>query len=216
MESPANLLTLPGELRNTIWRTVVQTDRLLDVEPLCAGSSTTKLHQPALPFTCKMLREEVLSIFYSENSFFLGKVGYHNYGDIRLYEFDLRIQRWCYKLGEQANFLTRLSMIIDGLCYAWDDGLMPGDAMYEMDTRNGSIRFEMNGRPRCLCRLRDAVEKSAVRDGRRLLDVMKEYSTCYCEAVKEGRCNQCGLSRLETFGQGRQTRQKNWDNIITC
>lgn len=89
--------------------------------------------------------------------------------------------------------------------------------MYEMEAeKEGRLRFEMNGRLRCTCRLKEGVVDNATRDGLVLLDVMQEYSASYCEAVREGRCQKCGLSRLEKFGRTEVTHQRNWDDIVTC
>lgn len=213
----ASLLSLPGELRNIILRDIVTSTTTLNVEPLCENWTEIKLHQPAIAFTCKTLRNEALSIYYAENSFFLGKIGYHDPSDIRLYDFNLRMNRWKEMLGPYAKYLSRLSMIIDGLCYAWDDGIMPGDAMYEMEAEaEGSVKFKMNGRLRCTCRLKPGVVENACQDGKVLLDVMQEYSASYCEAVREGCCTKCGLSRLEKFGRTEVTHQRNWEDIVTC
>ena len=57
----ATLLSLPGELRNAIWREVVTSPTPLRVEPLCEPDKP-RLHQPAAAFTCRLLRTEVLSI----------------------------------------------------------------------------------------------------------------------------------------------------------
>lgn len=120
-------------------------------------------------------------------------------------------------LGEYTKYLTHLSMAFDGRCYAWDDFVTPSDAKYEMAAeREGHLRFEMNGRLRCTCRLKNGVVDRATRDGRVLLDVMQEYSASYCENVREGRCNKCGLSRLEKFGRADGLHQKNWEDIVAC
>lgn len=119
----ADLLSLPGELRNKIFREVVVSNVALSVEPLCLPDKR-KLHQPAVSFTCKLLRDEVLSIFYAENTFYLGKIGYHDPTDVRLYDFNLRLKSWREMLGSYTKYLTHLSMVIDGLCYAWDDGVV--------------------------------------------------------------------------------------------
>ncbi|CAK4031697.1 Hypothetical predicted protein [Lecanosticta acicola] len=184
--SKATLFSLPGELRNAIWRELVTSAAPLDVEPLCEPDKP-RLKQPAAAFTCKQLRDEVLSIFYSENTFYLGKIGYHHAGEIRLYDFNRRLARWREMLGPYTKYLTHLSMIIDGQCYAWDEGTFsfPGDAQYEIEAeREGRLRFEMNGRLRCTCRLKNGVVDRATRDGRVLLDVMQEYSASYFMLLK--------------------------------
>lgn len=58
------LCTLPGELRNRIYRLVlVQSSVILDVKILSTPT------EPALLATCQRIRKEALNIFYSENTF---------------------------------------------------------------------------------------------------------------------------------------------------
>lgn len=119
-------------------------------------------------------------------------------------------------LGEFTKFLADLRMSIDGRCYAWD-GKIPGNAEYEMRViSEGSVKFEMNGKARCTCRLKAGVEDSASRDGGVLLEVMKEYSASYCEAVCEGHCDRCGRTRLEKFGETEVRHLPLWEDIVTC
>jgi hypothetical protein len=239
----ANLLArLPGELRNAIWRDLVLSPNPIPVEPLCRPDHP-KLHQPAISFTCAWIRDEVLSIFYSENTFHLGKVGYHDHDHIRLHDFNRRLVAWKKSLGSFVHHLTSLTMHIDGRCYAWD-GVVPGDVKYAMQVVSGpnlsksrsaspvqstdesssqsqsgernenlSLQFTMNDGPRCTCRLRPGVEEKAVHDGSELMEVMKEYSASYCEAVREGKCPYCGCSRLETVRKTEVRHLERWRDI---
>jgi hypothetical protein len=71
----------------------------------------------------------------------------------------------------------------------------------------------MNDAPRCTCRIKEGVEAKAVHDGGELLEVMKEYSASYCEAVREGECPECGCSRLETVGRTEVRHLERWRDI---
>ncbi|SMQ51719.1 unnamed protein product [Zymoseptoria tritici ST99CH_1A5] len=238
----ANLLArLPGELRNSIWRDLVLFPDPIPVEPLCRPTHP-KLHQPAISFTCAWIRAEVLSIFYSENTFHLGKIGYHSRDHIRLHDFNKRLDAWRASLGESVRDLRSLTMHIDGRCYAWD-GVQPGDVKYAMKVVTGpksvrsrsaspveggsspirksvsggdenlSLEFTMNDGPRCTCRIKPGVEEKAIHDGSELLEVMKEYSASYCEAVLEGECPHCGCSRLETVRPTEVRHLERWEDI---
>lgn len=133
-------------------------------------------------------------------------------------------------------------MHIDGRCYAWD-GVQPGDVKYAMKVVTGpksvrsrsaspveggsspirksvsggdenlSLEFTMNDGPRCTCRIKPGVEEKAIHDGSELLEVMKEYSASYCEAVLEGECPHCGCSRLETVRPTEVRHLERWEDI---
>lgn len=119
-------------------------------------------------------------------------------------------------LGPYTKFLADLCMSIDGRCYAWD-GVQPGCVDYEMSMEcEGKVRFLMNGENRCTCRLKEGVEMRASLDGGVLLEVMREYSASYCEAVCEGHCGKCGKSRLEKFGETEVRHLPLWEDIVTC
>ena len=217
MPSSTTIFSLPGEIRNQIWRELVLSDTHLAVEHFC-NSNVKRLHQPTIAFVCKQFRSEALSIYYSENIWFLGKIGYHNPEHVKLYDFNVRISRWHELLGPTyTKYLAKLSMGVDGRCYAWTDFGISDDAKYEMDVvREGQLRFERNGKPRCTCRLKSGVEMKATQDGAVLLELVKEYSASYCETVHEGECDKCGKSRLEKFGKSEVSHLPLWEDIVTC
>ncbi|KAF7190637.1 hypothetical protein HII31_07796 [Pseudocercospora fuligena] len=210
-----NIFSLPGELRNHIWRLVCLSDGPVNVEALCLPDKQ-KLHQPAASFTCKQFRDEVLSIYYAETQWYLGKIGYFDKG-LRLHDFNLRLARWKEMLGPYTKYLTNLSMAIDGRCYGGEDFSIPADAQYEIEAvQDGKVRFERNGTSRCKCRLKPGVERQASRDGAVLLEVMKEYSASYWEPVLEGHCPKCDLSRLETLRRSEVSHLPLWEDIVSC
>lgn len=59
------LATLPGELRNRIWRLVVVKLNAINVSDL------TSPQEPALLATCHQARKEASGIYYAENTFLL-------------------------------------------------------------------------------------------------------------------------------------------------
>lgn len=60
--APSPLLRLPPELRNTIYKFALRLDK-----GLCRVSKTAGTPEPALLLTCKEIRREAVSIFYSVN-----------------------------------------------------------------------------------------------------------------------------------------------------
>ncbi|RMZ23404.1 hypothetical protein D0859_12548 [Hortaea werneckii] len=82
------LLSLPGELRNRIWRLLVVRE-----EPIlafaAAGSLQHRVVVPRLAHTGRSIRHEVLSIYYSENSFIYEWTGRFNPVKHRM-----KIQQW--------------------------------------------------------------------------------------------------------------------------
>ncbi|RMY50577.1 hypothetical protein D0865_06820 [Hortaea werneckii] len=82
------LLSLPGELRNRIWRFLVVRE-----EPFlafaAAGSLQHRVVVPRLAHTGRSIRHEVLSIYYSENSFIYEWTGRFNPVKHRM-----KIQQW--------------------------------------------------------------------------------------------------------------------------
>lgn len=82
------LLSLPGELRNRIWRLLVVRE-----EPFlafaAAGSLQHRVVVPRLAHTGRSIRHEVLSIYYSENSFIYEWTGRFNPVKHRM-----KIQQW--------------------------------------------------------------------------------------------------------------------------
>ncbi|RMY66873.1 hypothetical protein D0863_08157 [Hortaea werneckii] len=82
------LLSLPGELRNRIWRLLIVRE-----EPFlafaAAGSLQHRVVVPRLAHTGRSIRHEVLSIYYSENSFIYEWTGRFNPVKHRM-----KIQQW--------------------------------------------------------------------------------------------------------------------------
>ncbi|TKA23303.1 hypothetical protein B0A50_07360 [Salinomyces thailandicus] len=74
VRAPPSLMSLPGELRNRIWRFLIVRD-----EPFPAFAKTGSLqHRAFVPWiahTSRSIRHEVLSIYYSENSFLYDRTG---------------------------------------------------------------------------------------------------------------------------------------------
>ncbi|KAI7361758.1 hypothetical protein KC354_g7824 [Hortaea werneckii] len=84
----SSLLSLPGELRNRIWRLLVVRE-----EPIlafaAAGTLQHRVVVPRLAHTGRSVRHEILSIYYSENSFIYEWTGRFNPVKHRM-----KIQQW--------------------------------------------------------------------------------------------------------------------------
>ena len=73
------LLSLPGELRNRIYRAALVSDRTIEIDK--ARWST---HQPALLKTCRTIRAEAYRLFYIENKI---STNIHDWNPVVKYEF---------------------------------------------------------------------------------------------------------------------------------
>lgn len=73
------LLSLPGELRNRIYRAALVSDRTIEIDK--ARWST---HQPALLKTCRTIRAEAYRLFYLENKI---STNIHDWNPVVKYEF---------------------------------------------------------------------------------------------------------------------------------
>jgi hypothetical protein len=73
------LLSLPGELRNRIYRFALHSERTIEVDKL-----RWPLHQPPLLKTCKTIRAEALRLFYTENKI---STNIHDWDPIVKYRF---------------------------------------------------------------------------------------------------------------------------------
>jgi hypothetical protein len=61
-QSQSKLLTIPGEIRNQIYRHVIVSDSKIRI-------TNTPIPEPALLKTCSTIRRETIAIYYLENSF---------------------------------------------------------------------------------------------------------------------------------------------------
>jgi hypothetical protein len=73
------LLSLPGELRNRIYRFALHSERTIEVDKV-----RWPLHQPPLLKTCKTIRAEALRLFYTENKI---STNIHDWDPIVKYRF---------------------------------------------------------------------------------------------------------------------------------
>lgn len=96
-EQPLHLLKLPGEIRNLIYHFAVVKSHAIEIS---FRYSETPI-RPALASTCRMLRKEVLSIYYSENTFDL-KVSWFFHTHI--------FRRWLSKHESLLADLTKVQL----------------------------------------------------------------------------------------------------------
>ncbi|KAK5167055.1 uncharacterized protein LTR77_007785 [Saxophila tyrrhenica] len=115
---PNLLLRLPGELRNRIYRDLIEHDRTH--ESLClserwfggiGGRWQYKVEPdtPALAFTCKQIRHEVLDIFFGERTFDL---------TFKAFQYDKEwLERWSRIAGPSLRYLRKVRGVLyfDGL-----------------------------------------------------------------------------------------------------
>lgn len=129
---PLTLLTLPAEIRNTIYRFVVvegviadtprsmaakgrRRDDRITTFTFCANKTPTQ-HiwrvsppEPASTATCKQVQEEALPIYYAENVFELIGIGNApGIGNVPLDVVHERLQHWRKFLGKYAAMLAHL------------------------------------------------------------------------------------------------------------
>ncbi|KAK4539279.1 hypothetical protein LTR36_000833 [Oleoguttula mirabilis] len=99
-QASTNLLDLPAELRNQIYRYVVLTESEIRPKPwpshlgdLQLQNASSSMQEPALARVNRRLRSESLSIYYGENTF--------RFDSDRAAEF----QRWSRAIGSNVRFL---------------------------------------------------------------------------------------------------------------
>jgi hypothetical protein len=71
----ARLTSLPAELRNLIYSHVVVQERPIRIWTVEKGKVKYAARQPSLATTCKTFRNEVLPIYYGQNTFIAGASG---------------------------------------------------------------------------------------------------------------------------------------------
>ncbi|KAI6869251.1 hypothetical protein KC338_g3587 [Hortaea werneckii] len=121
------LLSLPGELRNRIWRLLVVRE-----EPIlafaAAGSLQHRVVVPRLAHTGRSIRHEILSIYYSENSFIYEWTGRFNPVKHRM-----KIQQW---LRTVLPYVRDISGSVD--CSASEGGKPTCEACYLASRETGT------------------------------------------------------------------------------
>ena len=100
---------LPGELRNRIYRyAVVESEVTIILASYSEEDKTSTFRQPELAMVNKHIRNEVLSIYYAENTFVMplvsGREGFHNGG---VEAFDRRTVAWAQSCGPFVSLVTR-------------------------------------------------------------------------------------------------------------
>lgn len=104
----SRLESLPGELRNRIYRYAVVEEGLVNAATCTNYERARKWqsNEPALASTCKQFRKEVLPIYYAENIFTFAKPG-------GKYLSRNTVDAWVDTIGELASYIVRVGAPVD-------------------------------------------------------------------------------------------------------
>ena len=217
---PRNLLTLPGEIRNAIYRAGVVTTEPVKVRVLYKGRTDTHhlwqidAYEPPLATVLKATRKEVLSIFYAENTFELVRLSH-----LRSRDFLERLQAWRRYLKEYVHLLRHVHLnfsngvfrVIEGRWKdLWENFKVRLDVTAH-DTIDVNVYAVERDESFCACDLRAAAAqcpsllKSDRTYGARLLILAAKAGTSSRKVVHLERCRRCHLQgREETLFFGRR------------
>ncbi|EME42516.1 hypothetical protein DOTSEDRAFT_36372 [Dothistroma septosporum NZE10] len=200
------LFVLPGELRNRIFHDLVVEDETIDLLTLIwrkdmTGYKTSLIPEPVLARTCKALRTEALSLYYSENSFNFG-TGAHV---LTMKETPHVLSQWFCRLGANVRFLRNIGMNVN--C----EILGPKHAAYSLRdfweilhlkirVNGHALDIELVGDPLvgelCLCEARRLAKKQSVSKSARPFDMLAAVSRSYFTTTEYGECDDCQRPRL--------------------
>lgn len=223
------LLSLPGEIRNQIWESVLRIKTPLgvlapillppseDEDNLCSSRPTLlKFKEPSATKTSQSLRSEVLSIFYSTNDFWIGRIPLRKSqreNDFSREQYLRALKRW--RGEEGVSFLRRLEVTVV-LCVRDGSGSQRADGLEEEDcgfdrfctfsgrVERGRVVMGLRGVERefCCCGFgsegKDGEELAENVDGRCLIDAVIDLCEKLAPVVREEEscCEGCGNSKL--------------------
>ncbi|KAK5124404.1 hypothetical protein LTR85_001621 [Meristemomyces frigidus] len=203
-----NLLTLPGELRNHIYRAAVVRSDPVPTRILYRGRTDTK-HlwsvtpgEPSLALTRKDIRSEVLSIYYAENVFELVRFAHLEADDYRKC-----IRAWLRYLGSRASRILHLRLIfqypiqtpISGLTKYFSEQFTVQLDILPHGTLIAKRWSAQKDTPHCVCGLYTTAATLRKKSHNRLLDLMAlvlalAHANRVCTVVKI--CPRCKLPGL--------------------
>lgn len=220
-------LDLPGEIRNQIWEQVLQIKTPLgvlapillppsdeDVSPF-SHPSLLKFKEPPATTISKSLRSEVLSIFYSTNDFWIGRIPLRKpqrANDFTCEQYLRALKRW--RAEEGVRFLRRLEVTVvlsvrDGSGSQRADGLEEEECGFDRfctfstKVEKGRVVMELRDVERGFCCCEFGSEKSGEElegdvDGRCLVDAVIDLCEKFAPSVKEEEscCEGCGKTKL--------------------
>lgn len=182
----SKLLSLPGELRNRIYRIIAVHQQPIQITADHTNPKDDRINfwpkAPALSFTCKTMYDDIKTIFFEENTF--------QFAEQTLREN--RLQMFRQQAGKSAGKLRKISIVrIFGIGWfgctirftakVLDDTVVLAGYAYDYINVPFSALEEVNGhedegtdvRPRrmCLCRIKEA---AAASDGE-LLAFLEKY-----------------------------------------
>ena len=193
----SRLESLPGELRNRIYRyAVVQEEPVLPVlvewSPKRNFASIRYCKEPALAHSCDQIRDEVLSIFYSENTFNFATIESGLQGNLTE-----EAKIWLRSTGKYSSKITSIAM-----SYCIENALEEGKTEECIITATvstlGSPIFRLSGELNgyCECHLREA-ERMEVKESDRVAQLsavvvcMKNFLFGTCVFMPHC-CSTCG------------------------
>jgi len=172
----STLLTMPGEIRNNIYRAAIVSHKPVEVRVLYRDRTDTK-HlwsvtplQPALAFTRKTIQDEVLSIYYSENTFRLVHLSHLDSTD-----YLECLLAWYRFLGKHVTRLKHLQLVLQYLLWRT---IGTGQCKAFAKQFVASCLF----RHVTLCASADAVRNITINIG-----VLRAPGTCLQAAVRYGK-----------------------------
>ncbi|KAK5163204.1 uncharacterized protein LTR77_010790 [Saxophila tyrrhenica] len=146
-EQPLHLLTLPGEIRNQIYRLLtVRRDPLIAcfkpiIRPHTSSSSSIVIkrfpREPLLALGCRQLRDEVLSTFYSRNRFVIRQTDNLDLKAHSLF-WPSELKGWTPKWG-MAGSLTQVEVVFNARLPGGGKGT---SAFVLKRAGDGVVRFE--------------------------------------------------------------------------
>lgn len=195
-----NLFILPGELRNRIYRHLVLQDSSIHAVELewtkdRTGYVPAVIPLPSLGRTCKVLRQEVLSLHCAENAFEVGLTsGGHQ---LCMDEVSRSLARWTSSLGEAAKHLRQVNISANceimgpkNAAYSLRDFWEIVEFAIRMDSIAG-LQYHLRGDPSfdelCTCELDQWVAEASPS----LADVVLQASRLWFKTTDLVECEVC-------------------------
>lgn len=224
--TPIGLLALPGELRNRIWELAIATTETTPIaipifRPLPASASDTgsdsdtaivipsfrTTPEPPASLTCKALRHEVLSIYYTSTTFTLGfaPFGAMHSHYVHTHAHYLRAARsWRTHLAKQPPARQPRAFELGTVLRVWIDERRGYDLSFSVrakrDREEGPMRLRLRGcgEDFCVCEYHNTPSLRAKEDlgvvG--LIDAVVEVCEKLFPNVREEVCEACRGARL--------------------
>ncbi|KAK3715088.1 hypothetical protein LTR37_007298 [Vermiconidia calcicola] len=172
----SRLESLPGELRNTIYRyAVIEDSPVIAANLVDKQAKSWRSHQPALSLTCKQIRDEVLPIYYSENAFTFRRTPEDTYKDD---DYLHNAIAWLRSTGKYCALVQRVGVTFAATSKGKDGNVQRKESSITATVSNLQIlsttkyHFSQNLNPPCKCSLvpTDDLQKEAEDRRKRIMD----------------------------------------------